>query len=630
MPEFAHGLPRFEGGARPEAESSGRKRLIRGFALISVGITMAYLGWRLTATVNLAVWWVSLPLIATELHNGLGLAFYTLALWDIDGGSPPTPRHSTELRVAMLIPTLNEPEPVLLPAIAAAVALQPAHETWVLDDGRRPWVRALAAELGALYLARDTNEGAKAGNINHALGVIQADLIGVLDADYVAAPAFLTSTLGYFDDPQIAVVQTPQDFYNRDSFEHQQLADDKSFHEEAVFYRALAPGKNFWSAAFWCGTCAVVRVRALRDVGGVATETVTEDIHTSIRMYRLGWQSVYHNEVLARGLAPADARQYMMQRRRWATGAMQVLRLERPLFDRRLSPGQRLAFATTLLGWFDSWRALAYIVLPVGVLASGAAPIDAPGWVYGPAFVTALAAQFVALRLLARGYYPPLLSVLFEVLRMPAVLPATLRLLRPRGAAFRVTPKGRIDGTRPRTDVPALLWLLAAASTLGLLWFGATIAGLTPMQYHERPAVIGAACFAIANLGFLTGAIRRIRHDRFAAERREGFRFGVRLPGNVDGTRCAVDDLSATGARVHLPAGAAEAVGESPTLTVDLPAGAVEFSCAVRRRIEHGDGAVQLGLEFADGQRRKIARMALELLNGNADAQPAASMEQAA
>ena len=100
--------------------------------------------------------------------------------------------------------------------------------------------------------------------------------------------------------------------------------------EQALFYRILQPGKNRWTGAFWCGTGAVVRVAALREVGGVATETITEDIHTTIRLHRRGWRTVYHNEVLARGLAASDAARYQLQRHRWGTGAMQVLRSENP------------------------------------------------------------------------------------------------------------------------------------------------------------------------------------------------------------------------------------------------------------------------------------------------------------
>ena len=625
-PQLTHVRP----DAGPPPETAARKALIRSFAILTVLVTAAYLVWRLTGTVNLGVWWVSIPLIAAELHNGIALALYTLSLWEVHGGPKPSPAQ-TRRKVAVLLPTYNEPEAVLLPAVAAAVALEPAHETWVLDDGRREWVRSLAQELGARYLTRPDNKHAKAGNLNHALEVIDAEIIAVLDADYVASPEFLTRTLGYFDDERVGVVQTPQDFYNQDSFEHEGEVDGAVYNEEAVFYRAIAPAKNFWHAAFWCGTCALIRVEALRSVGGVATETVTEDIHTSFRMMEQGWTAVYHNEVLARGLAPADAHSYMVQRRRWALGAMQVLRADNPLWSRRLSFGQRLAFATTLLGWFDSWRSFTYMVLPVLVLSTGASPIDAPGPVYGPFFVTVLGMQFIALRLLARGYYPPLLSILFEVLRMPAVLPATLRLFWTRGSTtFQVTPKGRTADGRTHAPVPRLLWGIAISSMVALAWFAATTAGLTPGSYPERLAVIGAAFFASVNLAFVAWAIRRIRFARFAGERREGFRFDVTLPGTVDGLPCSIDDLSVTGARATCPSSSGQ-FAEEVALRVQLPGEHSEqLMCAVRRVRRTEDGHVDLGLEFLPGQRRLAARVALILFNGPDIEPQLQAVEQAA
>jgi cellulose synthase (UDP-forming) len=598
----------------PERESVSRVWLIRAFALATLALTYGYLGWRMSSTVNLAFWWVSLPLIVVEIHSALGMTLYTLAGWSVDAVRPASPVQRSKHRVAVAIPTYNEPEEVLLPAIAAAIVLEPAHETWVLDDGNRPSVRALAENLGARYLARASNEGAKAGNINNALPHIDADVIAFLDADYVALPGFLTNTLAYFDDPTVAVVQTPQDFYNEDSFEHEDVGGGRTFYEEGVFYRVLGPGKNHWGGAFWCGTCALVRKSALLSVGGAATETVTEDIHTTIRMHRRGWRTVYHNEVLARGLAPADASQYMMQRNRWARGAMQTLRLERPLTSRGLSWGQRLGYATTLFAWFDSWRTLTYMTLPVAVMLTGASPIDAPGSVYGPMFLATLGAQFVALRLLARGYYPPMLSLLFEVLRMPAVIPATLAVFAPRRHnLFKVTPKGRHEGARGRGSVPLLLRVLLVSSTVGLAWFAVVISGVAGFAYAHPESAIGAAFFATTNAVLIVGAIRRIRDRKYAGERRNSVRFPVRLDATVDGAACEVRDLSLTGALAYVPF---DDVPERNvvTLAISGPGGAIRFKGSVRRRRPHMAGRIELGVEFEAGQQREMAHLALWLL----------------
>jgi len=178
-------------------------------SLLAIALTVTYLAWRATFTLNLSAWWLSVPLLLLEVHAVIGLGLYTFSLWDLDA-DPPPPVQASRRRVAVLIPTYNEPEEVLTPTIAAAVLLCPAHQTWVLDDGARPVIARLAAELGAQYLARSERVDAKAGNLNHALAMIDADLIAVFDADHVATPSFLTNTLGYFDDPRVAVVQTPK------------------------------------------------------------------------------------------------------------------------------------------------------------------------------------------------------------------------------------------------------------------------------------------------------------------------------------------------------------------------------------------------------------------------------------
>jgi cellulose synthase (UDP-forming) len=337
-------------------------------------------------------------------------------------------------------------------------------------------------------------------------------------------------------------------------------------------------------------------------------------------MFRAGWKGAYHNEVLARGLAPDDAASYLLQRNRWALGAMQVLRVENPLLGPGLAPAQRLAFMTTLFGWFDSWRTFTYMVIPLAVVATGAVPILAPGIVFAPFFLATLAIQFVALRLLARGHYPPFLSVLFEVLRMPAILPATLAIFTPRrNLRFRVTPKGRQGDGRARVPVPRLHLVLAAASAAGMAWFAASLAGLTPLRYEIPWAAIGAAVFMAMNLGFLLAAIGRIRSSRFAGNRRASVRLPVSLAAALDGRDVELLDLSLTGARVaglpaSLPPEGTPTAGLD--LRFDLHGGQFRFLVVPRRRTEHDNGWAELGLEFGPGQDAAVARLAIAIFQG--------------
>ena len=596
----------------PLPETRRRRWAIRSLALLALAVTTIYLTWRVVATLDLGVWWLAIPLVLLEIHAALGIALFTFSLWDVDRRPNARRVHDTDARIAVLIPTFNEGIEVLMPTVAAALAMRLPHETWVLDDGERPEVARLAADLGAHYLARTEHAHAKAGNLNNALAVVEADFVAVLDADHVASPEFLVETLGYFDDPRVAVVQTPQEFYNVDSFEHDgRPSEGERFHEQALFYRVLQPGKNRWGAAFWCGTGAVVRASALRSVGGVATDTITEDIHTTIRLHRRGWRTVYHNEVLARGLAASDADTYQLQRLRWGTGAMQVLRLENPIFVAGLTVPQRLAYATTLLGWFDAWRSLGYLLLPAAVLVTGAVPIRADPATFLVAFVTTFILQQLALRALSRGCHRPILSIVFELVRMTPNLLATTTLLTRRRARFAVTPKGRTADERHAVRIPRLLLWATAVNVFGAAWFAGTLLGMTPTRYPIPGAAIGAFVWLVVNVLLGLIATHRVRALRYAPERRASVRFETDLAGLLDGMPATVHDVSLTGARVELVAPPLERPASQ--LAIRIGPTEIELETVVRSRRTDRDGRTTCGVEFLPGQHTARAALALAI-----------------
>ena len=587
-------------GHLPPVDSPRRLLAIRIVAVLTLVATALYLMWRATSTLNLDAWYLALPMLMLELHAAVGLGLFTFSLWDVD----VRPRHRFPRRlpsVAVLIPTYNEGEEILLPTIAAAVALEPAHETWVLDDGNRQEVAELAAALGARYLSRPTHEHAKAGNLNHALGVIDAEILAVLDADHVAAPEFLRATLGYFTDKRVALVQTPQDFYNVASFEHGSgIAYGEPFHEQTLFYRLLQPGKNRWNAAFWCGTNALVRSEALRSVGGAATDTITEDIHTTIRLHRAGWRTVYHNEVLARGLAADDASQYQLQRNRWGTGAMQVLRTENPLVVSGLTLGQRLGYAATLLGWFDSWRTLGFLALPPLVLITGQIPIIADGLTFAIAFSITYGLQQAALYLLGRGAYRPIVSIVFDLVRMSPNFLATLSLFSPRTPRFQVTPKGRMAARRGRIEAPAMLRAAFGACVLGATVYVLHLLGAFKIPYASDLAAAGAFFWLVVNAGLVWIAAQRVRSLRFAAERRSAVRFAVDVPGRVDGEVASVQDVSVGGALVATREPLVDR--DMHLLSFEVPHGPTSLWARVRSSRRAASGEHHYAFEFEPGQ----------------------------
>src|SRR5436309_484706 len=177
---------------------------------------------------------------------------------------------------------------------AAAPGLWSVPRLSVTQERLTRCVAALAW-LVALYwiVRRKTNEHAKAGNLNNALARTRGEFILQLDADHVPLPHMLDRLLGYFTDPDVAFVQSPQDFYNTtDSFTH--VINDEGrrlWEENRIFFSLIQPGKDRLNAAFFCGSCGVLRRAALDDVGGFSTLSVTEDMETSIKLHARGWRS---------------------------------------------------------------------------------------------------------------------------------------------------------------------------------------------------------------------------------------------------------------------------------------------------------------------------------------------------
>ena len=159
----------------------------------------------------------------------------------------------------------------------------------MLDDGRRAWLRDLCEAHGVRYVTRPDNRDRKAGNHNHALTVSTAPFIVSMDADFVPFPNFIYRTIGFFRDPTVAVVQTPQCFYNADPL-RKNLGLVKYLPDElAFFYRVMQPGRDAWDAAFYCGSAALLRRQALLDIGGFVTVTDIEDQATAVKLLSQGY-----------------------------------------------------------------------------------------------------------------------------------------------------------------------------------------------------------------------------------------------------------------------------------------------------------------------------------------------------
>ena len=491
-------------------------------ALAALVAGAAYLVWRWGFTLALDTLWLGLPLILAETWALAMLTLYVFEAWRRTDRSMPEYRPGR--RTAVLVPTYNESEDILRPTILGALAVrgEPQPEVWVLDDGGRDWVLDLCAELGARYVSRPApREHAKAGNLNHALGLVDAELLLMVDADHVPLPHALERTVGYFDDPEVAFVQAPQVFFNR-GFQHPRSNDDPLLNEQSMFYDVICPGKDRNNAVFWCGSSAVMRREALLSAGGVATDTVVEDAHTGMLLHAAGWKSVYHDEVLAVGLAPEDVNAFLIQRGRWARGCFQVLRRSNPLRVRGLTWRQRVHYLSSLLHYTDGLQRLVSLAVPPLVLLTGTLPLEAPQLLFLSLFLPQLVLVPLASRALARGRFRFVASERFGIVRAVTYAKAAKALVSNKPIAFAVTPKG-VGRGRPTILVAPLVFAVAALAGVAFQ----SVAQL----FHLGPelpdfAFVVTAFWALISAGLLTASLvtaATIRH------RRASHRFPVSL-----------------------------------------------------------------------------------------------------
>lgn len=486
-----------------------------------------YLVWRYMYTINWEYWWISLGLLISETYSYIGAILFGLGMWSIRArGEPPPPDPAYTCDV--YITCYNEPVELVRETAEAARDIDWHQQVYILDDGNSPAMRAMAQEIGVHYITRSSawvgkDRHAKAGNLVNAMANTTGEFLLILDADQIPHPSILRRTLGYFRDPQVAFVQTPQWFYNTPP-------GDPFGTDADLFYGPIQQGKDGLNSAFFCGSNAVLRREALMSVGirwyvrdqerqirdsirladrllrqaqadlahsdqararqaledlrdavaeartrlrrkdpiqditwdfqrkaehvsrvlveedlaaiqaelseipgleglelehgalmalaqedtldvltrrnmspltavaavrtlllgvdldrdheaepvlPIATISVTEDMATAMRMHATGWKSVYHQEILARGLAPEDLRSSLQQRLRWAQGTIQVMLRENPLVQPGLSITQRLMYFATMWSYLSGFFSIIYLLLPPLYIFFGWLPVRA-------------------------------------------------------------------------------------------------------------------------------------------------------------------------------------------------------------------------------------------------------------
>jgi cellulose synthase (UDP-forming) len=541
----------------------------RGSIFVVVWLVVAwYLHWRLFATVLPAegAWyevswvWVCFAVESLGVFDQLILYITFLRTSDRRGQADG---HEARIRalppeslpsVDVYIPTFNEPMEVLEKTITGALCLDyPQLSIWVLDDGRRPWLKEFCEAKGVGYLNRPDNAHAKAGNINHALTRTGGEFVAIFDADFIPQRNFLMRTIGFFSDPKIGIVQTPHAFYNYDPMQVN-LAMRKSLpDEQRFFFDAIMPSRDAWSAAFCCGSNSVTRRVALRAVGdALPTQSITEDMLLSMELLRKGYVTRYLCERLAFGLAPETIDAFFTQRQRWARGAIQILYLPNGPLGHDLTVMQRLLFLPT--HWLSlGLRSLIALVAPIVFLWTGVSPVfdvTASDVLYY--LVPMILALIGGVRAYAPGQHFPLASQVQATFLSFKILPTVLAtIVKPFGHPFKVTPKGGVS--RVSNYSRGIFW--SSASLIALTIIGLMVNTIPEWRIVETSHMLPVVAFwsAINVVVLFLVCMMSLHAPRRRSEERFDFDEECRIIGpNGAASIGRIRDLSLSGVQLEL------------------------------------------------------------------------------
>ena len=428
------------------------QRLV-GTAMLALFVR--YFLWRSLSTLNFsnpADGIFSVSLFVMELMAMIGGAFQMLLLFTAKNRDREADKYSvavTENRygptVDIFIPTYNEPDFVVKRTIMGCQAINYGRKkVYVLDDTRRKSIEQLAKELGCEYITRPDNSHAKAGNLNNALMQTDGELIVVFDADFIPTTNFLERTVGFFQKEKIALLQTPQSFYNCDPVARNLGLEKVLTSEEEVFYRYLQPIKDGAGSVVCAGTSFVARRSALQEIGYFATDSVSEDYFTGIRLSARGYELAYIDEKLSAGLAAESIGAHIDQRLRWVRGTLQAFFIKsNPLTIPGLSLWQRLGHLEGLVHWFSCIPRVFFLIAPIVCIFAGLTPVLTTRSEIVYIFLPYYALLLTVFSWLNKRSRSILLSDVYSLVQAIPVSIAVIEVLfSPFSKGFKVTPKG--------------------------------------------------------------------------------------------------------------------------------------------------------------------------------------------
>jgi len=545
-----------------------------GLMLISLTATLRYGWWRVALLIDFFLdpsnHRVSIDsvfmliLVSAEVYTVIIMVLgYMQTAWPLQR-KPVLMPQDEELwpHVDVLIPTYNEPLALVRYTSLAANSIDYPPEklhVYILDDGTREDFRAFAEAAGIGYITRKEHGHAKAGNINHALTKMDSPYVTIFDCDHVPTRSFLQMTLGWMlVDRNLAMLQTPHHFYSPDPFERNLLQYKTIPSEAALFYGIIQDGNDFWNATFFCGSCALLRRSALDEVGGIATETVTEDAHTSLRMQKRGYNTAYINIPQAAGLATETLAAHVGQRIRWARGMIQIFRTDNPLLASGMKFTQRLCYLNAMIHFFYAVPRLVFLGAPLVYMLLGRTII--PGYwvaILAYSFPHLIISSLTNSRIQGKHRHS-FWNEIYEAVLAPYILaPTLLALINPKLGKFNVTDKGStLSDTRfDRSISTPTRWML------GLNFIGLLVAPYR--MFIKDPDHQGTVIMNLVWIFFnivILGVAAAVAHEQ--KQRRQS----VRIEANIPMSMALADGVTISGVSVDMSVGGASVKVSDSTL----------------------------------------------------------------
>ncbi|MBV9997600.1 MAG: UDP-forming cellulose synthase catalytic subunit [Verrucomicrobia bacterium] len=625
------------------------RRLSRIFFLaIATFVVLRYFFWRTLYTLEFTDWLsftCALILYGAELY---GIIVFLIGnfinISPITREPVPLPPPEGLPTVDVFIPSYNESPAILEATLLSALQMrypQDKRKIYLCDDGgtdqkcqsgseeskmaarkRRRELTALCETLGAHYLTRPANRGAKAGNLNEAFKRTGGDLVVIFDADHMPTVDFLEKTVGLFtQDEKLFLVQTPHFFVNPDPVEKNLGTFFQMPSENEMFYRAIQKGLDFWNAAFFCGSGAVMRRRHLEITGGLSGDTITEDAETALTLHAKGYNSAYISTPLLSGFAPETMGAFIKQRIRWAQGMVQILLLKCPLLIRGLTLPQRLCYFNSCIFWFFPFARLTYLLAPTALLFFGLR-IYAANWQTFATYVIPYVVTVLSVSHYLYGKFRwAFMSELYELLQSVYTVPAIFStILNPRAPTFNVTPKGETLSRNFISPLATPFYVLA------LINFGTVAAGIYRLMQLQNRDDIYPVAITLFWSGLNTIMLLAVLGALLEQRQR---RVTPRMPAMINATLlidelelpCRVGDLSLGGCKMVFK-GLSERTFHKPGRTqlrirIDDEESEQLLNLQLRNlRLEDHSGEIIVGAEFAH-QSLEETRAKVRLVSGS-------------